>query len=328
VNSFQGAFGATQGQATTASVLSARLQATSGLARLLWGKGNFTEAVLGQVSLALCRHYELPEVIRQIALSPADALWSQERHQWPGGEVNKAVYKTKSFMLACAQDYRPGQPGTAEHIWQATLGHDAVVFTNHPSNLSESDARRPNLWAGNGILPRAVMWGDVLFALYQLPADDWLGYTHAYFPARAFDEHVVANKWAFARKGDAYLALTARCGLDFLTTGQTAWRELRSTGLDNLWVCHLGQALLDGTFAEFQEKIQALSLTWEPESVHFTSLRGDQLAFGWQGPLQVNGEAQNLVGPNHIENPYGVAPLPATQFDILHQGQGIRLKFE
>ena len=35
-------------------------------------------------------------------------------------QVNPVTYKTKNFMLACAQDYRPGQPGDSEHIWQAT----------------------------------------------------------------------------------------------------------------------------------------------------------------------------------------------------------------
>ncbi len=328
VNSYRGAYGSTRGRADTAGLLSARLEATSGLARLLWGQGAFTEAVMGQTSLALCRHYELPEVIRQIALSPVDAVWSQERHAWPEGEVNKAVYKTRDYMLACAQDYRPGQPGAAEHIWQATLGYDAVVFVNHPASMSEDDAHRPNLWAGNGVLPRAVQWGDVVLSLFQLPADDWLGFTHAYFPARAFDEHVLAGGWAFARQGDGYLALTAQHGLDLITAGQTAWRELRSPGLENGWVCHLGQALLDGSFAEFQQKVLALDLHWDSGAVRFTSLRGDRLALDWEGPLRVNDEPQNLVGPNHIENPYGVAPLPATHLDIVHQGEGLRLKFE
>src|SRR5262249_8965786 len=155
-------------------------------------------------------------------------------------------YKTRDFMLASAQTYRAGQTGAGEHIWQATLGPDALVYVNHPANMSEDDRRRPNLWAGNGVLPRVAQWGDVIIALYQLPADDWLGFTHAYFPSAAFDETALRDSWAFARKGQGYLALHAAQGFDFVTRGQTAFRELRSRGWQNAWICHMGQGLLDG----------------------------------------------------------------------------------
>ena len=346
VNSFQGAHTGTQGLAITKSVLSARLAATTGLARLLWGQGNFTSHVRGIVSLACCREYQLPELIRQIATEPVDAVWNQERHVRPAAgqpaagdraaptalpawewEANTVTYKTKNFMLACAQDYRPGQPGDREHIWQATFGPDAVVFVNHPTSLALDDAHRPNLWVGNGVLPRAAQWGDVLMSIHELPADDWLGYTHAYFPVRAFEEHTFQGHWAFARQGNGYLALTAARGFDFITSGPTAYRELRSAGQHNVWVLHLGQALLDGTFAEFQQKILALDLAWQDAGVRLTSLRGDRLAFGWTGPLLVNDEAQALIHPRHIENPYCLAELPAEQMDVIHKGEGLRLKF-
>ena len=225
-NSFEGAYGATRGATDTASVLSARLEPTSGLQRLLWARGNFNEHSLGIVCLALCRNYELPDVIAKAATAPVDAFWSRERHAQPSAgpdapvapawSVEKAVYKTRDFMLASAQDYAPGQPGQSEHIWQATLGPDAVVFVNHPANTSVDDAHRPNLWAGNGVLPRAAQWGDVLLALHRLPEDDWLGFTHAYFPTAAFDEYTLDGQWAFARKGSAYLP---RCG------PKTAWNS-------------------------------------------------------------------------------------------------------
>jgi hypothetical protein len=342
VNSFQGAYGASKGSADTASVLSARLEPTSGIARLMWGLGNLNENLIGTVGLACCRKYELPEVIRRIATNPVDAFWSRERHvapvqspqalpaevsPWPW-EVVTATYKTNDFMLSSAQDYRAGQLGTREHIWQATLGPDALVFVNHPLCMSEDDRRRPNLWAGNGVLPRVAQWGDVLIALYQLPADDWLGFTHAYFPAAAFDETKVSAEWAFARQGQAYLALMAARGLEFVTRGQTAFRELRSPGLENIWLCHMGQALLDGTFEEFQSKILALDMSFDGLAVGVKTLRGDRLAFGWQGALLINGQEQPLDAARHIENPYCIADLPALQMDIVFGEQGVRLKFE
>ncbi len=56
-------------------------------------------------------------------------------------------------MLASAQDYRAGQRGRREHIWQATMGCDAIVFVNHPTSFSDGDARLAGWWCGNGVLP-------------------------------------------------------------------------------------------------------------------------------------------------------------------------------
>jgi len=126
-------------------------------------------------------------------------------------------------MLSSAQDYFPGEPGRAEHIWQATLGPDAVVFVNHPVCLSQKRAYQPNYWRGNGVLPRVAQWKDLLIALYRLPDDDWLGYTHAHFPIAALDEYALREGWAFARKGEGYLALKASQGFTLVKSGNSAY---------------------------------------------------------------------------------------------------------
>ena len=337
INSYKGMLGSSQGQSDIGSVLSHRLEATSGISRLMWGLGNFNESVMGTVSLACCRKYELPETIQQIALDVPTALWGRERCGLPKTsetasdsklwEVNKVIYKTDDYILTSAQDYYPGEPGGQEHIWQATLGPDAVVFVNHPGSMSENDTHTPNLWVGNRILPCVAQWGDVLIALYHLPQDDWLGFTHAYFPASTFDEYYLAGNWAFARKGNGYLALYAANGLEWITGGKTALRELRSRGLENCWICHMGQALLDGSFTEFQEKILAMNLKVDGLSVRLESLRGEALSFGWEETLLVNGQEQALSGFNHFENPYCVSEIPAQQMEIFLGEEGIRLKF-
>lgn len=47
-----------------------------------------------------------------------------------------------------------------------------------------------------------------------------------------------------------------------------------------------------------------------------TTLRGDTLAFGWEGPLTVNGEEQPLSGYKHYENPYCTAELPVSEMEV------------
>ena len=154
-----------------------------------------------------------------------------------------------------------------------------------------------------------------------------MGFTHAYFPVYAFDEHVLRDGWAFARKGEGYLALTAARDFEMVTQGSSAYRGLRSFGPDNVWLCQMGRARRDGSFGEFQEMVLALDVDLNGLEVQLTTLRGDSLAFGWEGPLLVNGKEQPITGFKHYENPYCVANLPASQMEI-HLGEyALRLDF-
>jgi hypothetical protein len=230
-------------------------------------------------------------------------------------------------MLCSAQDYYPGAGGRQEHIWQATLGHNATVFVTHPACTSENDARQPNYWVGNTVLPRVAQWRDALIAVYELPEDDWMGFTHAYFPLYAFDEFAMQAGWAFARKGDGYLAITASQGLSLIKSGHYALRELRSYGHHNIWLCHMGRAALDGDFSSFQKKILALDPQYADVSARFKTLRGEELSFGWQGPFMRSGEEQALSNFEHYEHPYVASGYPSRQLEIRHDESALRLEF-
>jgi len=355
VNSYQGVFGSTHGRTYASYVKGGLLEPTSGIARLMWGIGIFNHHVAAPVSLACMEKYELPSIISDIAVSadapssglpadapnsglPADApnsglptaeeMWSRERHAVNAERVvNKVTYKTPDSMLGSAQDYYPGEKGCQEHIWQATLGAAATVFVTHPACTSEDDARRPSFWAGNATLPRVAQWKDMLIAVYHLPDDDWMGFTHAYFPTYAFDEYILRAGWAFARKGNGYLALTCAQGFSLTQQGHYAFRELRSYGLRNTWLCHMGRAALDGNFTTFQDKVLALAVKLEEQSVHCTTLRGEALSFGWQAPFLRDGQEQPLSGFMHYENPYTVSEYPCTKMDIQLGEDILRLDF-
>jgi hypothetical protein len=339
LNSYKGVFGSTHGRTDASSVKGGLLEPTGGIARLMWGTGIFNHHVAGAVSLACTERYELPPIISEIATSLPEEMWNRERHTAaslePGGreqEVNKVTYRTPNYMLCSAQDYRPGATGCQEHIWQATLGPAAVVFVTHPACACEEDVCRPNFWLGNAVLPRVAQWKDVLIAVHQLPEDDWMGFTHAYFPVYAFDEHVLRDSaggqaWAFARKGNGYLALTAAQGLSLVRQGHSACHELRSYGQHNVWLCHMGRATLDGDFGTFQEKVLALNVTFDGLSVRCDTLRGETLSFGWAGPLLRNGREEPLAGFRHYENPYCIADLSSTQMEVRSENYLLRLSF-
>ena len=382
LNSYKGTFGSTHGRSYTQHIKSGRGEATAGVSRVMWGMGVFNEKLMASVSLGCMSDYGFPLIIGDIAADLPAEMWNRERHaghfepwrdrnsgDW---EVNKVTYKTPDYMLCSAQDFRPGQPGFQQHIWQATFGPDAVVFVTHPPCLSEDNSHRPGCWHGNAVLPRVAQWKDVLIAVHNLPAGgrppvarvavqdagdvlpaggrppvtraavqdagdvlpeaDWLGFTHAYFPAWAFDEHVLrpdthGHTWAFARKGDGYLALTASCGLEFITLGDSAYRELRSGGLHNVWLCHLGRAALDGDFAAFQAKVLALPVAFDDLNVSLNTLRGETLAFGWEGPFLRNGAVEPITGFKHYDNPYTTVELGAPAMDVTFGDLTMRLDF-
>ena len=258
LNSFKGVFGASRGSARSREIKSGLLEATSGITRVMWGMGVFNDQIGGAVSLAQMEKYSLPPIIADIASGLPSEMWNREQSSLAGRTVNTVTYRTPNGMLSSAQDYQPGKPGGREHIWQATLGPNSILFANHPAASSEKEERVPNFWRGNGTLPRVAQTKDFLIALYNLPEQTRLRFTHAYFPQRDFDETSFREGWAFARKGDGYTALKSFPELDEIKEGKTAHRELRAYGMQTIWICQMGRLAQDGDFASFQEKILGL----------------------------------------------------------------------
>lgn len=326
VNSYWGVFGAAHSRTSTSMIKSGQMEATSAISRMMWGMGVFNPHIAATVSLASSK-YEFPLHIADIAIDPADEIWCKERHAGTL-DANLVTYKTPNYMLSSVQDYHPGERGAEEHVWQATLGPEAVVFANHPACISEAEAHRPGWWRGNAVLPRVAQWKEVLIAVHKLPDDDWMGFTHTYFPIYAFEEHLIKDGWAFARMGEGYLAITASGGIEQIKRGPDGYRELRSYGKNNIWLVHMGRAAQDESFEKFQKKIQAMTLKWQELSVTCINLRGEEIVFGWEGPLLVNGRKQALNQYKHIENPYCTVDIPANIMDIEYRGDVMRLNFE
>jgi hypothetical protein len=337
VSSYRGVFGSTHGRTYVQHITGARLEATSGIGRLLWGLGGYNGSLRALVALACCDRYRLPPVIERIARDQPEALWSREHGRGTfedlydakegSWEVDKVTFKTHDGMLCSAQDWEPGGLGNQQHIWQATLGPDALVFTTHPACSSTEGSRRPGYWHGNYTLPRVAQHRETLIALHRLPEGDRMGFTHAYFPLNAFDEYELVGGWAFARRGDGYLALTAQQGLAILRHGEFAYRELRSYGERNVWLCLLGRQALDGDFAQFRRAVLALPCDFADLAVRCTDHRGRALAFAWDGPLTVDGVETPITGFARHESLYCRRGWGDEAMVIRHGGEALTLDF-
>jgi hypothetical protein len=326
MNLYQGILSAPQRRATHLDLRGGLLQPTAGIARLMWGQGVFNHRIEGYVSLACMKEYGFPKMIAEIAANIPEEMWAKEQ-QARGIPVNKVTYRTPDYHLSSAQDYLPGVSGSAEHIWQATLGPGATVFVTNPGSSYEGIGMAPGYWVGNASLPRVAQWKNTLIAIYDLPKQDWMGFTHAYFPVKAFDDYHLRDGWAFSRKGDGYLAITASQGIDLVKQGSQAFKELRSSRRKVVWVCHMGREALDGDFKSFQEKILDLPVQFGELSVKLSTLLGDELSFDFSHPFLVNGDEIPLSDYPHFESLYSSTPVNSKQMDIVYGDTVLRLDF-
>lgn len=327
LNSYHGVYGSSQGQGSTTDILSGLLEPTSGITRIFWGMGIFNLNLVGTVSVACMKEYEFPPIIAEIAASASEEILNKEQQAAGEFPINKVTYRTPHYMLSSAQSYRPGQAGDREHIWQATLGPQAVVFVNHPRFANLTDVHTPNYWLGNATLPRAAQYKNTLIAIYDSPAGAGMDFTHAYLPVIDFDEYRLEGKTVFARKGDGYIALTALNGLDFITLGATAYREFRSPGRQNTWICQMSSSLEDETFENFQEKIRRQKFETDKQIVKILAENGDTFEFGWDTPLRYNGEVQAISNFPHYDNPYTSSPLLSKEIVITNNDFRLGLNF-
>jgi hypothetical protein len=235
-------------------------------------------------------------------------------------EANLYTYRTPDYMLSSAQDYRKGFGGDQQHIWQATLGPDAVCFTTHPARLSGAP---PNYWTGSGSLPRVAQIKNVLFAIYHLtryPAlfvPNELEYTHAWVPRDQFQEVVERDGWIFARLAEGYLALLSQNPYRWHDLpGEDRGREVLVEGKDNIWICELGRQQVDGEFSRFIDRILNAEVLFSRLGVHYQSPSQGLLEFGWDGPLCQDGREVPIGNFPRYGSPYTQVEFPSELIPI------------
>jgi hypothetical protein len=249
------------------TVRSSRFEETAPILWLCYGMGALNAAVLPATALATASKYQLPDapLVQDLVRLSASGEYRFE-HDLLSRPYHSdiVVHKTPDVMLSTVEDYRPGLPGLQEHIWGATLGPETQIYVTHAPNSSTSSSARPNAWAGNRILPRARQFRDVVLALYRIPPDDPMGYTHAWFPLSTLDSWEQRGVWTIGRKGNGVVALACEGGARIVTSGPDAYQELRPNGPGTAWVCVVGDE--DPAEPEFWSdgvQYKGLSLDWE-----------------------------------------------------------------
>jgi hypothetical protein len=241
-------------------------------------------------------------------------------------EVNIYTYKTTDYMLSTAQDYRKGFGGDQQHIWQATLGQDAVCFTTHPAKI---EGVTPNYWSGSGLLPRAAQYKNVAVVVYNIEKIPALYvpirhfFTHAWLPKDKFDQVVEQHGWIFARKGNGFLALRSMQPYAWNTgTGgyshnpEDVGREIVAGGVRNIWICQLGRKPDDGEFSRFVETIAGAEVIFNGLNVEYHSPGNGCIRFGWESSFSVDSVEIPLRSYPRYENPYCLADFDPPEIRV------------
>lgn len=253
------------------------------------------------------------------------------------------TYKTPHYMLSCVQDYRKGRTNFQQHIWQASLGGRALVFVTHPG--ASDYTGRPNYFVGNGIMPKATAYKNILISIHRIPpVHKYLG-THAYFPVHEFDEFTEKVGWLFGRKGDGYIALRP-------LKGQGVWKEKNAdlyksmspatweaeyaraskyeywvAGHANAWICEMGDKTSYGNFNEFVNAVSKARVEGDTFSLCYDSPSLGLVETGWQKPFKVAGKEIATKDYPRYDTPYCKEEFDTRQYKIECSGNSLALDF-
>ena len=238
----------------------------SGVARLLWGRGNYGRRVHALPQLALCLRdhgLELPDLT---AVADFTGEGAQE-WRFAQGQNRMAKlyhYKTAAFAMGSAAHYRWGEWGYQETVLHLRLGNnpDAQIWINHPGEVIHSGYGRPSYWGGSGTMPRLHHYRGLAVMIFEC-AEEQPGFTHCWFPRVAFDRTDVKGDVALAACGGGLVLLKGHTAFEDVTEGPTAGNELRLPGRKAVWIVRLGEALRHGSPDDFLRSFAGLTLSEE-----------------------------------------------------------------
>jgi hypothetical protein len=239
----------------------------SGVARLLWGRGNYGRRVHALPQLALClrdHKLEIPAELAAIADYQRDDAQEWCFAQGQDRMARLYHYKTRAFAIGTAARYRWGEWGYQETVLHLRLGGnpDAQIWINHPGETIHSGYGRPSYWGGSGTLPRLHHYRGLAVMLFDCVAEQ-PDFTHAWFPRAVFDTATVKGDVALAQCGEAMVLLKGNSPFTSVEDGPTAGNELRLPGRKGGWIIRLGETSQGGSFEDFTAAFSDLALAGE-----------------------------------------------------------------
>ena len=145
-----------------------------------------------------------------------------------GGKIGNCYSNAKiqasyaaGLAVSTLVGYKPGSAGAQQTTMMLLLPGAVTVFTHHPLK-DKVFHTAPGFWGGYGCAPHAVQDHNVCLLIHHIPKSitfspaPMLPYTHTYLPEELLDEVRVEGRYAFARKGDTFIALIGASDFEYL----------------------------------------------------------------------------------------------------------------
>jgi hypothetical protein len=306
-----------QGRAYDKELRAGPLTELAPFAQVAFGKGWLNNGV-ASLPMFCCGNYLPPAHLA--ALSQLECGRVVEARYAQGLEPGKLVlFKNESAQLSTVVDHKTGRRGHQQHVMDIKLaGHPmARLWVNHPGEDDPWGSQRPSYWAGSGILPRVAQHRDLAMLIFDTEdhRNDW---THAYLGRDGLEEVMMEDNWLITRSGRGFAALYATNGLEPVTSGATANREIRSPGRRAGWIGVIGCGDAQA-FAGFRAKILATRVTFDADSrlLAVTPPGGPELTLSWDGAFTIGRQAMAF---DHDQ------PQPKITFDSADPASGSAAK--
>ena len=189
--------------------------------------------------------------------------WRNTLHDEDLDAEDNSFVKSLNECFHGTSCFQPGVYGYQQHMWSAALSGEAVVFANHPGTTCEEAELRPGYWNGNGIMPAVSVQKGMIGAVYSVPDDHPIAFTHLYIPFDRFARSVVDGHWIFLAEGKGQLGIWTSCrGEPY--EDEMASSELRFMARKTAYLVVAGRAE-EQTFEGFMSKLKHMDVSFSEE---------------------------------------------------------------
>ena len=273
----------------------------SGIARMLWGKGNFGCRFHALPQLAICvrdHALEVPDWLAAVANYQRD-----EAQEWCFAQGQDRIarlyhYKTRDFAVGTIARYRWGEWGYQETVFHARMGDnpDTQFWINHPGETIHSGYGRPSYWGGSGTLPRLHQYRGLAVLVFDC-APEQPDFTHAWTPYAAFDEMSVDGDIVTLKGGNALALLKGSGSFDRVSAGPTAGNEIRLAGRKSAWIVRLSDTARSESREVMARKFAGLSIARRPDgTILVEDAEYGNVLFRTDGRVEAEGR---VIDPSH-----------------------------
>jgi len=242
-------------------------------------------------------------------------------------KANTYTYKTNFYSMSTAQNHHPGEFGDQQHIMNICLSEELNIFVTHPSILPYDDdnaylSLSPTAWVGNGRMPHSVQHESVNISMFHLPSKkaymekSIMDYTHVYFPEEKLDDVTVKDNYAFARYGNAYIALIGNG--DFIQEPD----QIKLYGKRNYWIFEVS-SLHQETYDTFITRIRNNLVDFRNNTVNYIS-NNNQYVLKYKKEFKINNQVID-TSYKRLDTPYCTAERYPELYQIHYQNHTLTL---